>query len=755
MKLFKRSISLTFTLIFTVFIVVLGYSQCDLSDLTVTSSDCYESDLADIIIDFNFSGQGSQGFTVLGNGTNYGNFQYSLLPITLSGLAANCETEYEFIIRDIQDPTCSVFTEFGAICCDDACLIEIVEVNTTECDDDTFSIIAEVNSNSVGVLVDVILNGTVVSQIELVGMEFTLEDISLEEIGINEISICKVDDPECCSTRQFLNPCECATSNITAQIIDCEESDSSYFAIIDFDYVATSDSFQMGYSDGGDNNFLGVFAYNDLPVTAGPIFWSDNERELLIVDKDDFFCFNSAFMGVVDDCDISCQIFNVFAEAYECEDGKYFIDLEFDSEDIEGSTFDVIVDGMNYGSYIYGENTYTVGPINQNCDEAPVLIIQDTNLESCKDFYNFDEPICCGIPCEFTNFEAESMCTAAGEAFITFGYENPGLTEDDQLFVLFGTNTFGPYDSSAGFGEFSLIAPANGTYELMIFVDGNSNCSETTTVLIECEEEPECLISNVFAEAHECIDGFFLTNIKFDYSEVSDSFEIRGNGQSYGIFSYGEPFYTVGPLEGDCEMIYEFVIIDQGNNDCNDAYVFDEPICCSICEYGEMEIGLIDCFEDGYTITIDFEFEDNGDSFTLAYLGDTLSFDYDQLPIELNNLPINTEIEIIATSKSDETCMTVGNSFLENCYDAITESELDAISIMQNAAHIGISNASQFDFNIIVSSISGQIHSRGIAQANSEYNINKNHMPNGVYLISFVNNGTIFSKKIIILDAEN
>lgn len=754
MKIIKRSLSLTFTLIFTLFIGVIGYSQCDLSDLIVTPTDCYETDLLDIVIDFNYTDEGNQGFTVLGNGTNYGNFQYSLLPITLAGIAANCETEYEFIIRDIQDPTCSVFTEYGTICCDDACVIEILEVNTTECDGDIFSIIAEVNNASIGVLVDIALNGTVVSQIELDGMQFILEDISIEEGGINEITICSVDDPECCFSSQFLNPCECATSNITAQIIDCEEADSSYFAIIDFDYAATSDSFQMGYSDGGDNNFLGVFAYADLPVTAGPIFWSDNERELLIVDKGDFFCFNSAYMGVVDDCDISCQIFNVFAEAYECEDGKYFIDLEFDSEDIEGSTFDVIVDGINYGSYIYGESLYTVGPINQNCDNAPVLVIQDTNLESCKDFYNFDEPICCGIPCEFINFEVNSMCTDAGEAFITFGYENPGLTEDDQLFVLFGTNTFGPYDSNAGFGEFSLIAPANGTYELMIFVDGNSNCSETTTVLIDCEEEPECVISNVFAEAHECVDGSFLVDIEFDTSEVSDSFEIRGNGQSYGIFSYGESFYTVGPLEGDCELIYEFIIIDQGDNDCNGVFIFDEPVCCTTCEFGEMEIGLIDCFDDGYTITIDFEYEDNGEGFMLTYLGDTITFEYNQLPIELNNLPINIEIEIIATSNNDKTCMTIGNSFLENCLDAITEDELNAISINQNASLISISNTSQFDFDIIVSSISGQILNRGIAHANSEYKIKKNDMSNGLYLISFVNNGIIFSKKIIILDSE-
>lgn len=754
MKTIQRSLSLTFMLIFTLCITTISYSQCDLSDLSVVHTECNEVGFVDIVIDFNFSDEGNQGFTVLGNGTNYGNFQYLFLPITLSNIEANCETEYEFIIRDIQDPACSIFTEYGTICCENACLLEIEEVYTSECTDDSFSINVVTNAASEGTLVNLLINGTVVSQIELDGMGFVIEDISVNDAGTNEISICSVSDPGCCDTAVFLNPCECATSNITAQIIECSDMDSSYFAIIDFDYAATSDSFQMGYSDGGDNNFLGVFAYADLPVTAGPIFWSDNERELLIVDKEDFFCFNASYMGVVNDCDISCQIFNVFAESYECEDGQYYMDLEFDAEDIEGSTFDVIVDGINYGSHIYGESSYTVGPINQNCDSAPVLIIQDTNLDSCKDFFNFDEPICCGLPCEFIIFEATAICNAAGEATITFEYDNPSTTESNQFFVTFGNSTYGPYSGPAGTETFSTLAPADGVYTIMIFVDGNSGCSETTSFTIECEEEPECIISNVFAEAHECMDGSFFIDIEFDTSEVSDSFEIRGNGQSYGIFGYGESFYTVGPLLGDCETIYEFVVIDQGNNDCKSAYVFNEPVCCSTCEFGPLQIELIDCLNDEYTITIDFDYLDNGESFMLIYLGDTFTYDYTQLPIEITNLPINTPIEIIAISNNDETCITLGTSFLETCLDAITEDDLNSISISQNTTQLSIVNPSKFDFNIILSSISGQILHSGNVNINSDYIIQKDGLSNGIYLISFVYNGTINSKKIVILDSR-
>ena len=37
-------------------------------------------------------------FAIVGNGINYGTFAYFNLPVTLIGLDADCETEYEFVI---------------------------------------------------------------------------------------------------------------------------------------------------------------------------------------------------------------------------------------------------------------------------------------------------------------------------------------------------------------------------------------------------------------------------------------------------------------------------------------------------------------------------------------------------------------------------------------------------------------------------------------------------------------------------------
>ncbi len=751
MRIFKHIKWLPILVFFQIICCLTINAQCTLSDLTLEVSDCNESDLVDMTIDFNFTGEGDQGFTILGNGTNYGNFEYSSLPVTLMGLEGNCETEYEFIIRDTQDPTCSIFTEYGLICCDESCSLTIDSLVTSECIDDVYSISLYTSTNWDIENITVSINGINSLEIPYTSDPIIVDDIPSDFIGNNVITICSSIDHTCCASYTFLNPCECTISNITADIIDCELVDSSYYAIIDFDHAATNDSFQMGYSDAGNNNFLGVFAYTDLPVTAGPIFMSENEREILIVDSNNFFCFAPAFLGIVDDCNIECQIYNVFAESYECEDGQYYIDVEFDTEDIEGSTFDVLVDDVNYGSFTYGENFYSVGPINQNCDAPPLVVIEDSEITFCKDFFNFDEPICCGIACEFNEFEATSECNDADEIIITFQYENFATNENSQLFVVFQNQEHGPYVGPSGAESITIPMLADGTYGLDIFVGGNEACSATTTFEVSCPPVVECSITNVFAEAQECLDGTFFVDIEFDAVEVSETFEITGNGQSYGSFSYGEDFYTIGPLDGDCETIYEFVIRDISFMDCSGIYEFEEPVCCSSCEYTEASVALIDCIDDFYTITIELEYLDTEEGFFVYFLDDTIVAMYDQLPLEITNLPVGEEIEITITSTNDEECTITTTSFLESCFDSTDDIIFSDITIFQNQEYLSLSNDGIESYQYMITSVNGQSINKGYIKSKTIEEISTQNLKNGIYFITLFNNGRLATKKIVIV----
>ena len=62
------------------------------------------------------------GFIVAGNGVTYGSFGYADLPVTIGPLEGDGETDWEFIVIDLGDPTCSAFTELGVINCETSAL---------------------------------------------------------------------------------------------------------------------------------------------------------------------------------------------------------------------------------------------------------------------------------------------------------------------------------------------------------------------------------------------------------------------------------------------------------------------------------------------------------------------------------------------------------------------------------------------------------------------------------------------------------
>ena len=125
----------------------------------------------------------------------------------------------------------------------------------------------------------------------------------------------------------------------------------------------------------------------------------------------------------------------------------------------------------------------------------------------------------------------------------------------------------------------------------------------------------------MIAEAHPCDEnGGFLVDIDFQFENVGESgFRIQGNGVDYGDFSYEEAYVTIGPLYGDGQTVYEFVIIDNDNPNCQD-YTTLGPIDCDPnqgpCEIYNLVVDPMECNENGtYSIAINFEVENPGNNF--------------------------------------------------------------------------------------------------------------------------------------------
>ncbi len=77
---------------------------CVISELTVTALPCNAPGQYFATLNFQHQNTGAQGFTVRGNGVQYGTFSYADLPITLGPFNGNQTREFE--VRDVAQPQC-------------------------------------------------------------------------------------------------------------------------------------------------------------------------------------------------------------------------------------------------------------------------------------------------------------------------------------------------------------------------------------------------------------------------------------------------------------------------------------------------------------------------------------------------------------------------------------------------------------------------------------------------------------------------
>ena len=91
-------------------------SDCEIWDVFAEAWGCDPDGYFNVDIAFQSNQSSSDQFEIVGNGTNYGTFNYGADYYTLSSVAPNGGAVYEFIIQDLEDSNCSAYTELAVDC---------------------------------------------------------------------------------------------------------------------------------------------------------------------------------------------------------------------------------------------------------------------------------------------------------------------------------------------------------------------------------------------------------------------------------------------------------------------------------------------------------------------------------------------------------------------------------------------------------------------------------------------------------------
>ena len=152
----------------------------------------------------------------------------------------------------------------------------------------------------------------------------------------------------------------------------------------------------------------------------------------------------------------------------------------------------------------------------------------------------------------------------------------------------------------------------------------------------------QCIIDSLSYELTECDGGKFYAFLNFQHdSTVSAGFFVAGNGINYGDFAYDDLPIKVGPLKGDGQTTFEFVITDKEHNQCS-AVLEIGMISCETnpCSISEFTIEPIECAgAEFYSAKINLK-ASGFEAFDLfaneQYLG---FFKLDELPLILDSIP--------------------------------------------------------------------------------------------------------------------
>ncbi len=358
---------------------------------------------------------------------------------------------------------------------------------------------------------------------------------------------------------------ECVITAITVDPIACD-GDDTYSILLDFDYVGnTNDHFDVF----SDRELVGYFAYADLPITIDHFPERDADYDIItICDNDNPSCCGAhEFMGL--DCDESggCHIWDVSAEFYDCNDeGQFYVDIEFLYDNVGREGFVILGNGHNYGEFQYGQEFYTLGPLEINCDLMHEFVIIDNEFEDCGGEFYFESPACCNEEgCMFFDIVVEPLhCADDGTYSIGLNFEYSGMT-NDYFEVWSGDMYLGYYLFTDLPVIIEGVIDREVEYDIIRICQNDvpDCCQEHEFIGLDCDESGGCHIWDVSAEFYDCNDeGQFYVDIEFLYDNVGrEGFVILGNGHNYGEFQYGQEFYTLGPLEINCDLMHEFVCL--------------------------------------------------------------------------------------------------------------------------------------------------------------------------------------------------
>ncbi|MEO6191079.1 MAG: hypothetical protein ABIO44_12735, partial [Saprospiraceae bacterium] len=635
--------------------------DCKLDDLKIEKSECNDHKEFYVTLNFNHINT-SDCFTVQGNGVNYGTFNYADLPIKIGPLKGNCETDFEFVIRDCHNEKCAIDGRLGKVCCETQgdCKLSEFKIEKSTCDEkkefyvtlnfkhDNTSDCFTVQGNGVNYgtfnYADLPINiGPLKGNCET-NYEFQITDCQNENCTF-EVHLGKV----CCETQG-----DCKLDDLKIEKSECNDH-KEFYVTLNFNHNNTSDCFTV---QGNGVNY-GTFNYADLPIKIGPLKGNcETNYEFVIRDCHNEKCAIDGSLGKVC-CETQgdCKLSELKIEKSTCKENKeFYVTINFKHVNTS-DCFTVKGNGVNYGTFNYADLPIKIGPLKGNCETNYEFVIRDCQNENCAVDGSIGK-VCCETQghCEIGDLIlTRTECDKEGNFYVKLNFKYANVSE---CFVVRQNDHI--------IGKFTyanlpvLLGPFKGDchteYIFTVWDCQNEQCAAKALLGKVCcgTQGGDCKLSDLKIEKSTCNENkeFYVT-INFNHVNTSDCFTVKGNGVNYGTFNYADLPIKIGPLKGNCETNYEFVIRDCKNENCAIDGIIGK-VCCETqghCEIGDLILTRTECDREGnFYVKLNFKYANVSECFVVRQNDHIIGkFPYTNLPILLGPFKGDCTTEYIFT----------------------------------------------------------------------------------------------------------
>jgi hypothetical protein len=556
------------------------FGQCQIGEIEVLAGDCQSDTTYVLFVEFSGQNLPSDSVNVTANGNPLGQFAAGGGSFVIENFPVFETGVTELTICVVGAPDCCATLEFETPNCEGGgtCFITDLVADPGDCtSDSTYNLFIDYfNANLPLDSVTVTANEQFIGVYPHQSEGFIIENFPVFDANHTVLTVCAVGAPDCCDVFEFETPnCEgaldCHVFDLVADPGDCN-GDSTYSLFIHYEVNNfPSDSVVVSTSEG----YSGTFVHNPdgFTIEGFPAYNTSHTTITVCAQGAPDCC--DAVEYLTPDCGqgFICEIYGLFAETGDCtSDSTYIVDIVFTGYNLGTDSVDIYANDVYLGAYYDDPEFIHIENFPHIQGEFTVITVCAQGSGECCASYTIETPACSGECAIFEIMVDPNVCNSDSTFALLVGYQYQNLPGA-------GIDAYSG-DQYLGFYPFTQIPfeipnfPSNetGNYVLTLCESDGELCCSTIEFNGPVCGSGNCSIFNLEYALTECDSaGQFYFILDFDYANTgSEGFNVIGNGNEYGNFSYENVPVQIGPFPTD-ETVYEFLVFDAQHPDCFDV----------------------------------------------------------------------------------------------------------------------------------------------------------------------------------------